>query len=349
MSVANQAILAFAIVTCLFSHNSRIVASEPIVEGVTRVSLVVDDLDRSLDFYSKVLTFTKTAESEVTGHDLERLSGVFGARIRTAKLTLGTEEIELVEYLSPPGRRIPEDSRSQDRWFQHLAIVVSDMTAAYERLRKFRVEHASSGPQRLPDWNPNAAGIEAFYFRDPDHHTLEIIRFPTGKGLPRWHEPTNRLFLGIDHTAIVVSSTEESLAFYRDMLGMRVTGTSENFGDEQEHLNNVFGARLRITSLRAASGPGVELLEYLTPRDGRMRPMDARPNDLIHWKTHFRAKDEAALHSLAQPLRRNWISPGEVRLSDRETRTAALHAQDDDGHALMIETSAPISTAQGAR
>jgi catechol 2,3-dioxygenase-like lactoylglutathione lyase family enzyme len=41
------------------------------------------------------------------------------------------------------------------------------------------------------------------------------------------------------------------LAFYRDALGMRVAGESENFGIEHEHLNNVFGARLRITALRA--------------------------------------------------------------------------------------------------
>src|SRR5262245_17083266 len=83
---------------------------------------------------------------------------------------------------------------------------------------------------------------------------------------------TDRLFLGIDHTAIVVNSTEASLACYRDTLGLRVVGQSENYGPEQERLNNVFGARLRITTLRAPAGPGVELLEYLTPRDGRPAP-----------------------------------------------------------------------------
>ena len=43
--------------------------------------------------------------------------------------------------------------------------------------------------------------------------------------------------------------------------------------------HNVFGARLRITTLRAAAGPAVELLEYLTPRDGQPYPGDARAND----------------------------------------------------------------------
>ena len=52
-------------------------------------------------------------------------------------------------------------------------------------------------------------------------------------------------------------------------------------------MNNVFGARLRITSLRAASGPGVEFLEYLAPRDGRPYPPEEKANDLVHWQTRF--------------------------------------------------------------
>lgn len=100
----------------------------------------------------------------------------------------------------------------------------------------------SEGPQRLPDWNPAAGGIRAFYFRDPDRHPLEVLQFPAGKGDPKWAR-RDRLFLGIDHTAIVVSDTEASLRFYRDALGLRVAGAAENWGPEQERLNHVSGAQ----------------------------------------------------------------------------------------------------------
>jgi Lactoylglutathione lyase and related lyases len=120
--------------------------------------------------------------------------------------------------------RFPADSRSNDLWFQHIAIIVSDMDQAYQVLRENRVEHASTGPQRLPDWNKNAAGIKAFYFKDPDEHPVEILEFPENKGAAKWHKPNGRVFLGIDHTAIAVSNTESSLKFYRDVLGMRVPG-----------------------------------------------------------------------------------------------------------------------------
>jgi catechol 2,3-dioxygenase-like lactoylglutathione lyase family enzyme len=258
---------------------------------------------------------------------------------RTARLQLGGECLELTEYLTPRGRPAPADARSDDRWFQHVAIVVSDMDRAYARLRAARVEHASTRPQRLPDWNPAAGGIRAFYFRDPDGHPLEVLQFPAGKGDARWHA-ADRLFLGIDHTAIVVRDTEASLGFYRDRLGLRVAGTSENWGTEQEHLNNVFGARLRITTLRAAAGPGIELLEYLAPRDGRPMPADERANDLVHWQTTLFADPEQALRAARPPL----VSPGVVRLPDAHLGHArAALARDPDGHVLQF--SDPLARA----
>jgi catechol 2,3-dioxygenase-like lactoylglutathione lyase family enzyme len=97
-----------------------------------------------------------------------------------------------------------------------------------------------------------------------------------------------------------ISNTDASLKFYRDLLGLRKAGESENFGTEQEHLNQVFGAHLRITEMRASAGPGVEFLEYLTPRDGRPRPADARANDPVHWQTMVVVND---VDALAQKLR----------------------------------------------
>jgi catechol 2,3-dioxygenase-like lactoylglutathione lyase family enzyme len=305
--------------------------------AVDSVAITVSDLDRSVGFYSKVLNFQKVSEYEVADEAYEHLEGVFGLRIRAARMQLGNENIELMEYLAPKGRPVPVDSRGNDRWFQHIAIIVSDMDKAYAWLRQNKVQHASSGPQRLPDWNKNAGGIQAFYFRDPDGHFLEILAFPPDKGNPKWHRGGDRLFLGIDHTAIVVSDTEASLHFYRDLLGMTVVGESENYGVEQEHLNNVFGARLQITSLKAASGPGVEFLEYLAPRDGRRYPPEEKANDLVHWQTRFSGIDAA---QAAHALRKSgapFISSGVVELPDAKAGfRKSLIVRDPDGHAVQI-------------
>jgi catechol 2,3-dioxygenase-like lactoylglutathione lyase family enzyme len=257
--------------------------------SVRAVGMTVDDLDRSVAFFTGVLGFEKTAESERAGAGLERLTGVFGSRVRTATLRLGSETIVLTDFLAPRGRPYPRGTRANDRWFQHIAIVVSDMDAAYAKLRAAGVEHASTGPQTLPASIPAAAGIRAFYFRDPDGHFLELLQFPPGKGEARWQARNGRLFLGIDHTAIVVADTARSIAFYRETLGLDVAGESTNAGTEQEHLNNVEHARLRITALRAVDGPGIELLEYLAPLDGRAPRQPVRPHDLAYWQTHVAA------------------------------------------------------------
>ena len=294
------AFLALLLTAVTFSLGGETRPADPVAKSVARVGMTVSDLDSLTDFYATVLDFRKESETEVAGPEFERQTGVFGARAHIGRLRLGDEEIELTEFLTPRGREVPRDSRSNDRWFQHVAVITSDMDAAYRRLRQHKVRHASTGPQRLPNWNRSAGGIRAFYFHDPDGHVLEVLQFPPGKGQERWQR-TDKLFLGIDHTVIVVGDTDKSLAFYQDRLGMKVAGGSENWRDEQEHLNNVFGARLRITTLRAeGGGPGVELLEYLAPRDGRPYPADARPNDLFHWQTTIRSVATTAAPSLVR-------------------------------------------------
>lgn len=299
------------------------------VSSVDSIGITVSDLDRAVDFYTRVLTFEKESEREVAGTDYEHLFGVFGMRLRVARLKLGSEHIELMQFLAPRGRPTPPDFHSNDVWFQHVAIIVRNMDEAYARLRSFNVEHASSGPQRLPDWNPNAGGIKAFYFRDPDGNHLEILEFPAGKGAPKWHAPGNKLFTGIDHTAIVVTDTQASLRFYRDALGMRVAGTSENYGTEQEHLNNVFGAHLAITALRAADGPGIEFLEYLAPRGGRPIPADTRANDRWSWLINLRAAKPASVAAAA--------SAGFTQTADGALGFhSGVILKDPDGHTSLV-------------
>jgi catechol 2,3-dioxygenase-like lactoylglutathione lyase family enzyme len=310
-------------------------ASAKIV-ALDTVVIPVSDLDRSVAFYTNVLDFTKFSTTEVAGDDIEQALGLFGVRAKIARLTLGDESLELMQFLAPEGRPYPDDAMSNDRSFQHVAIIVSDMAKAYARLREHGVRHASSGPQRLPDWNPNAGGIEAFYFKDPDGHPLEILHFPDGKGAAKWHE-TNRLFLGIDHTAIVIGSTTSSTTFYGATLGMTKAGESENYGTEQEHLNNVFGARLRITAMRAAKGPGVEFLEYLAPSGGRPAPPGRKANDLAAVTTVLvsdDAQDDAAALRAAGYA---WISSGTVEIKDHSLGfTRAATVEDPDGHFIRL-------------
>ncbi|MFB2895642.1 VOC family protein [Aerosakkonemataceae cyanobacterium BLCC-F50] len=307
------------------------------VKAVESVGMTVSNMDKSVVFYSQVLDFKKIFDVEVLGTQYDRLQGLFGVRMRVVRMQLGSELIELTEYLTPKGKPIPIDSHSNDRWFQHIAIVVSDMDKAYQHLRKYKVQHTSTAPQRLPDWNLAAAGIRAFYFQDPDGHNLEIIYFPPGKGDPKWQRSTNGLFLGIDHTAIVVSQTEASLKFYRNLLGLKLAAESMNYGIEQEHLNHVTGARLHISSLRSSAGLGIEFLEYVTPQDGRDLPVDTRPNDLVHWQTTLVVSDAQTVASLLQMNQSTFISSSVVAIPEQTLGfKKGFLVRDPDGHVMRL-------------
>lgn len=309
------------------------------VTAVDTIGMTVRDMDQSVAFYTTVLAFERVSDVELSGREYELLTGVFGARLRVVRLRLGEEMLELTQFLAPQGRPIATDLRANDRSFQHVAIIVSDMPRAYASLRAHAVPHASTGPQRLPDWNPNAGGISAYYFRDPDGHFLEVLQFPPGKGAPAWHR-SSPLFLGIDHTAIVVEDTDQSLRFYRDLLGMNVVGESENYDVEQEHLNNVFGARLRITTLHAPAGPGIELLEYLAPRDGRPAPLDVKANDIVHWQTTVIAANPDAIFGALRTRLFSLVSPRLANVDAAALRLAqAALVRDRDGHGVRIASA----------
>jgi catechol 2,3-dioxygenase-like lactoylglutathione lyase family enzyme len=307
------------------------------VREVGAIGLTVGDLDREIDFYTRVLRFEKVSESTSASGAADGLLGLSDTQLRSAELKIGHERITLTEHLTNKGRSIPPDSRSFDHWFQHIAIVVSDMDQAYHHLRQLKVKHVSTGPQTLPAWNQDAGGIKAFYFRDPEDHVLEIIWFPDGKGDPKWKQPTTNLFLGIDHTAIVVADTDKSLAFYRDALGMKVAGGAENFGTEQEHLNQVFGARLRITGLRAERGPGIEFLEYIAPPGGRPLPKGAQASDLVFWHPRLVVDKLANLAVKLRERQTRFVSKDVIALSSDASKPAReVIVRDPDGHALQL-------------
>lgn len=314
-------------------------SQQPKVKAVDAIGITISDMDRAVDFYSNVLSFKKVSDIVVEGEGYEELLGVPDLRICVVRMQLGDEFISLIQYIEPSdGKPIPVDSRSNDLWFQHFAIVVSDMNKAYERLRKHKVSHISINPQTLPKSNKPAAGIRAFKFKDPDGHPLELLWFPPDKGDAGWHRPTDELFLGIDHTAIGVGDTEASLRFYRDLLGMNVLGGSLNIGTEQENLDNVSGARVRITALRPSSNiPGIEFLEYVSPENGRPIPSDIKANDIVHWQTILIVDDVEVAEK--------WLREHNVRFVSDEVSILTggklgfkngIEVLDPDGHAMLI-------------
>jgi catechol 2,3-dioxygenase-like lactoylglutathione lyase family enzyme len=302
------------------------------VKSIQSVGFTVTDIDRSVDFYTKALGFSLISDTIVNGKAVANLVEI-PSRIRIVTLKLGDEQIRLRQYLDLQGKPIPLDSQSNDLWFQHLAIVVSDMDRAYAHLQAFPIEAISTAPQTIPPGNKEASYIQAFKFRDPDRHPLELIWFPQGKGQKKWHQKSDRLFLGIDHTAIAIANTEQSLQFYRDRLGMQVDGGSFNWRETQARMDDLPNAKVRITALRLAhGGVGIELLDYLQPADGRPMPADLKSFDLAYVQVELIVSD---INQAVRQLQQHKLQVSPVQLDDLGTQQGYL-VKDPTGHSILL-------------
>ena len=218
------------------------------IERLLRVESNVSDLDRLVVFYEQALGFTAGPERDLDPV-LCDLFGVRRGRART--LRLGGQEIGLTQF-DPPGEAYPALRTAADQVFQHCALVTPDIAQAYARLQVFSPTTISrGGPVRLPQ---ASGGAEAFKFRDPDGHPLELIQF---------RQPQRA---GIDHSAIVSADAERSIAFYEG-LGLRLAARHVNVGPEQDALDGLEAVSVDVVSLAPDDPtPHLELLGYRTPR-----------------------------------------------------------------------------------
>lgn len=307
------------------------------VQRIRAVGLPVSNADRARDFYTQALGFQVVSDITINDPNYCKLEGVSETRIRIMTLQLGEETIELIEYLDSPGNPVPPDSHSNDRWFQHCAIVVSNMDRAYAHLCSFPIEPISSSPQTIPPDNTEAAYIQAFKFKDLDRHNLELIWFPLDKGQAKWHQPTEQLFLGIDHTAIVVTDIDQSLYFYRDLLGMNAEGGSINWRETQAKMDGLPNAKVHVTALRPVQGGlGIELLDYVEPTNGRSIPHHWNSTDIAHVQTEFVVKDLRQmmehLHNQNIPL----IESPIIELPNQLPYKQGCRVNDPTGHTLLL-------------
>jgi catechol 2,3-dioxygenase-like lactoylglutathione lyase family enzyme len=312
------------------------------VQRVKMIGFTVADVEREADFFTRVLQFEKVADFRLVGSEYARMEGVFNANMHIVHLRLGEQIVELTQYVSPPtGRPIPVPSYSNDEWFEHMAIVVRDMDAAYKVLQKNNVQQISAYPITIPQTNSGAAGIKAIKFHDPEGHDLELLYYPPGKGETSFHKPTSRLFLGLSHTAMTVGSTEKGVTFYRDVLGLEVGGVTLNTGETQEVLDNLFNDTCHITPMVPVSAPPhIEFLDYKTPPGGRPMPSDTRANDLWHWQTSLVTNDIRALTERLREAGVQFITPDVVSIPPEAQAQLgfkkAVMVRDPNGHAIRL-------------
>ena len=307
------------------------------VQKLSRIILICRQAERLAEFYIRAFGFACIEDSPKIDPGFAELIGLAEGQVRITSLHLGNQVIALAET-QPPGCSYPDDVPGWDPLFQHFAIVVSDMTAAYANLQAFHnwTPISTDGPQILP---PSSGGATAFKFRDPEGHPLEMLAFRPGATPAHWTIRSGNLCLGIDHSAISVADTGRSIAFY-SRLGLARTASSLNIGREQEKLDNLLGAVVEVTALAPPmqAVPHVELLCYRGNFD--RRELLTNRNDVAATQLVFEVKRDA-LDAIVALNRDTTIS------SSTTSESGGLRAllRDPDGHLLCIESGTALPAA----
>ncbi|MSP39816.1 MAG: lactoylglutathione lyase [Deltaproteobacteria bacterium] len=145
-------------------------AGEKNVNNITfrirHTMMLVSDLDRSIDFYTRLL-----------GMDVQRLRPSPDKNERVGYIGYGTEDefpgLEMIETGGPG--HVPE----MPKWYGHIAIYVSDLYKLSEKLKAEGVKF-TLGPQ------PNRPGSQdkVAFIQDPDGYLLELTERHSTSGAP---------------------------------------------------------------------------------------------------------------------------------------------------------------------
>src|SRR5262249_1521728 len=95
--------LLVALLVAGWAGKSTAQASQTLGVAVVAVGTTVRDMDRALAFYRDVLEFEPGFDVEFTDPGYDRLVGVFGSRVRVVGLSLGPNQIELTQFITPQG------------------------------------------------------------------------------------------------------------------------------------------------------------------------------------------------------------------------------------------------------
>jgi catechol 2,3-dioxygenase-like lactoylglutathione lyase family enzyme len=148
------------------------------IADVLHFSFTVSDIERSVDWYTRVLGLELVHRQRQENEYTTILVGIPGAVLEVAQFAVpgvpparSTHMLELVQYVAPPGHalgRLPSNVVGS----AHLALLVTDIHERYERMLKQGV--AFHNPPVAITEGANAGGF-ACYFRDPDAITLELL------------------------------------------------------------------------------------------------------------------------------------------------------------------------------
>jgi catechol 2,3-dioxygenase-like lactoylglutathione lyase family enzyme/quinol monooxygenase YgiN len=207
------------------------VSGLPLSAKFHHAAVVVSDLDRSVDFYTRLFGGEVEVIRGIEGEEMAALHGLPSARFDLAFLRYGEARIELFQFHEPAPAEGPGPLAANQIGAAHVAFQIDDVMAAYERLLAAGVEF--SRPPLAPT-EGEAAGFVLAFLYDPDGNRIELIAPPrdTAAGRPA--------------KAIALTVAAERREQFLELALPVVAATGEEAGAEDFSLHQVEGDESRF-------------------------------------------------------------------------------------------------------
>ena len=147
---------------------------------IGHVALVVQDMDRMRDFYTRVVGLAESRQVVVEGPHIDALTGLPDVKLEA--VFLGTPErpeaIEMLKYHHHPSAVAPQGPSGNG--VNHVQFIVSDLDPLLEALEAEGLD-VWGGPQ---DWP--AVWRRVLYAKDPEGNVVEFNEPRPGESHPAY-------------------------------------------------------------------------------------------------------------------------------------------------------------------
>ncbi len=253
------------------------------IVGVGNFSHIVQNLDKSLEFYHNVLGLEVAVNQPFSPNlAIAKLGNTVGGQSRYAALKVPGSEIgvELIEYKDI--ERKPQHPHFYDPGAANMILRVRDLDAVFAKLQKFGATVITAAGKPVTINNT----IHVVFVQDPDGFVVEL-----GQGTPPAGSSGN-VFGGAFELSVV--NSEESVKFYNDLLGFSMKlGAEFNTNKLMAETAGAPGASFRQSrAMIPGTSVSMTLIEF---KDINRKPLKGRVQDPGTAILQLRVHDVTAL------------------------------------------------------
>tara|TARA_Y100001963_G_scaffold159287_1_gene262342 strand:- start:19574 stop:19999 length:426 start_codon:yes stop_codon:yes gene_type:complete len=132
------------------------------------------------------------------------------------------------------------------------------------------------------------------------------------------------------HVGITVTDVEESLKFYRDILGFKVARIMDESGEHIDNFSALKGVHVKTVKLKDETNGMIELLQY------HSHPRTAEENDITHIGCSHFALTVRNLDSILDSIRENGYAINSVPQYSPDGKVKLTFCKDPDGALIEL-------------